>query len=122
MTAPKFLRINGFTRADRNQIIHALRDAVVFGGGWVTDFKYFSNISVCINFEIPARHVGNLRRSLEAIDLRLSEESALSLAVYSEDQSQPIPSEADAEIIGTIQITFIHNEPDLRIEVPPIPG
>jgi hypothetical protein len=27
-----------------------------------------------------------------------------------------------SEVAGTLEITFIHNEPDLRIEVPPIPG
>jgi hypothetical protein len=27
-----------------------------------------------------------------------------------------------AEIAGSLQITFIHHEPDLRLEVPPIPG
>jgi hypothetical protein len=27
-----------------------------------------------------------------------------------------------SEVTGTLEITFIHNEPDLRIEVPLIPG
>lgn len=30
--------------------------------------------------------------------------------------------EEENNIAGTIQITFIHHEPDLSIQVPPIPG
>jgi hypothetical protein len=117
---PQFLRVNGFTRADRNQTIAALRDAIAEGGGWITDFKYFSNLSICINFEISPRHVGRLRRSLEATAVRLTEESVRALAALAD--APPSRDEEDAEIIGTLQVTFIHNEPDLRIEVPPIPG
>jgi hypothetical protein len=38
-------------------------------------------------------------------------------------QMEQLGEEARAsEVTGTLEITFVHNEPDLRIEVPPIPG
>ena len=116
---PRFLRINGLTRADRHQTLSALRDALAGSGGWVTDFKLFSNHSACINFEIPARHVRALSASLAALDLRLSEASLTALAAFGADDA---PVDDASEVSGTLQVSFIHNDPDLRIEVPPIPG
>jgi len=117
MPAP-FLRINGVTRADRHLVIAQLRDAVNDSGGWITDFHVFSNHSLCINFEIAARDVPALTSILASIKLLLTDESADALAHYREIAP---PGGAD-EVAGTLQVSFVHDEPDLRIEVPPIPG
>lgn len=116
--AARFLRINAVTHAERHQTIPALRDALSASGGWITDFHLFSNASICINFEIPLRHAARLRDALSRLDLRLNAESAAEL------NSLSLRSEraADEEMPGTLQVTFVHNDPDLRIEVPPIPG
>ena len=87
-------------------------------GGWITDFHHFSNHSVCINFEIAARDVRALASALASIKLLLSDESADALARYRE-VAPPVGAD---EVAGTLQVSFIHDEPDLRIEVPPIPG
>lgn len=114
-----FLRINGLTTADRNETISRAREAITQSGGWITDFKLFSNVSLCINFELPPGHVSELCARLEAMSLHLSRESIDQMAGY----ASPPPEKAGVkEIVGTLQILFIHNEPDLRIEVPAIPG
>jgi hypothetical protein len=112
MPPPRFLRINGLTRADRHRTIAALRDALTGSGGWVTDFKFFSNQSVCINFEIPPKNVA-------ALDLRLDDASLTALAAFDTPHA---PREDAPEVAGTIQVSFIHHRPDLRVEVPPVPG
>ena len=118
----QFLRINAVTRADRHQTIALLRDAVSASGGWITDFHLFSNTSICINFEIPLRHAPRLRDSLKRLELRLTAESEDELKALSLRAEQAVERAADEEITGTLQVTFVHNDPDLRIEVPPIPG
>jgi hypothetical protein len=115
-----FLRINGSTRADRHQTISAARDAITSSGGWVTDFKLFSNISVCLNFEISRGGVARLHSSLDALGVNLSGESERALAGFG--GAGPERQAAGGEVPGTLQITFVHDEPDLRIEVPAIPG
>jgi hypothetical protein len=50
--------------------------------------------------------------------LRLNAESVDELNALSLRSGQAV----DEEIPGTLQVTFVHNDPDLRIEVPPIPG
>jgi len=52
----------------------------------------------------------------------LREESRARLAEGSERAEQLSAEEGASEVAGTLEITFIHDEPDLRIAVPPIPG
>ena len=111
----KFLTINLATRAERNAITGQAKDAILTSGGWVVDFHRFSNLSLCINFEIEAQHIARLQEALAALDARMAEASREQFAALQEERGSH-------EVIGTLQITFIHNEPDLRREVPPIPG
>jgi hypothetical protein len=118
----RILRINASTRIDRIEMTSRAERAIIESGGWILDFKQFSNVSVCINFEIPARHVEKLRRALKAIDLRTTQESDEALSSYSGLQDHAISVRDESDISGTLQIIFIHNEPDLRRDVPAIPG
>jgi hypothetical protein len=118
----RILRINGTTRTDRIEMTSRAERAILKSGGWILDFKQFSNVSICINFEVPAKNIGKLRLALKATDLRLTTESDEALTSLSrpEDHTHAGPQEAD--VSGTLQITFIHNEPDLKRHNPAIPG
>jgi hypothetical protein len=92
------------------------------GGAWVLEVKLFSNVSVCFNFEIPINHTEQLREALATMDLHLTRESQDSFT-SAREHKEPAAEHPQATVIsGSLQITFIHNEPDLRIEVPRIPG
>jgi len=119
---PPFLRINAVTRANRDEMIARVRTAMTKSGAWIVDVKLFSNASVCFNFEIPSSHAEQFRAALTATDLRLTKESDDSLASLLERDKSAEAGSPATEIAGSLQITFIHNEPDLRIEVPQIPG
>ena len=120
--AGNFLRINGITRRDRHEMISRVKEAILQGGGFIVNFHMFSNLSICLNFEISAGKICDMSAALKATELRLTEESRELLADYCR-QAEQLSKEAGAsEVAGTLEITFIHNEPDLRIEVPPIPG
>jgi hypothetical protein len=116
------LRLNGFTTVNRHQMIPLAREALLKNGGDILDVHFFSNISLCVNFELPANRIRQLQSSLEAIDLQLSAETRKSLASYRTPEADDSGAESSAHASGTLQITFIHNEPDLRIEVPAVPG
>ena len=96
-------------------MISRARSAITDSGGWILDAKLFSNVSINLSFEIPASRIGSLRDALESIELHLSTSSLESIARRHADQQS-------GDIAGSLQITFIHNDPDLRIEVPAIPG
>ncbi len=111
-------RINGSTRRERQEAIAAISDAVGRSGGWLLDFHVFSNISLSLNVEIDEGRLVDLYRQLVDAGLRLSRESE-------EDYARLLAADRQAtgrEIAGTVQVTFIHDHPDLRIEVPAVPG
>jgi hypothetical protein len=119
---PKFLRLNGVTRTDRHDMISRVKEAISKGGGSIFDFHMFSNASICINFEVSAGNIEKLYSALTATGLRLNQESRDLLADCCNQLEQLGKESKAADVAGTLQITFIHNEPDLRIECPPIPG
>lgn len=111
-----FLRINGLTRENRHEILSRVKQAVSDGNGWITNFYQYSNLSVCINFEIELKNVAKLNQEIRKTNLLLSDETEKAIA-----ELTLIP-ESSEEVFGTIQIGFVHDEPDLRIECLPIPG
>lgn len=124
----KFLRLNATTHGDRHRMIELAKDAIGASGGWILDFTIFSNVSICLNFELQLGNVARLREALEQTELQLSDASLQALdglAGSAERQVHPVSSpsiNSPTDVIASLQITFIHNEPDLRIPVPMIPG
>ena len=116
MVAP-FLRINAVTRANRDEMMALVRTAITSSAAWIVDVKLFSNMSVCFNIEVPGSHVEQLGKALAATGLRITLDGFDSLTTTPNAEGSQ-----GHEIAGTLQITFIHNEPDLRIDVPQIPG
>lgn len=116
----KLLRLNATTKASRHSMIEAVKDVIAASGGWILDFKQFSNLSATIRFELPQENLMAFRDALRKIDLQVSEPGLLAIGELAEQGTAPaeLPTDLDA----TLQITFIHNEPDLRIPVPMIPG
>lgn len=119
---PSFLQLSGVTRAERHEMISLVGVAILEGGGYVVDFHMFSNAAICINFEAPAGSIGKLYSSLDGTGLRLSRESRELLASCRDELGGLGGRAKAADVSGALHITFIHDEPDLRIEVPPIPG
>lgn len=115
MVARQFLQLSGFTRADRIQITDRMSEAINQAGGWITDFHLYSNILICINFEVPLSNLRKLAASLQETGLQLSQESLEQLTPAHDPMLKQ-------ELAGTLQITFIHDEPDLMREVPAVPG
>ena len=117
----KFIRIYGFTRKERNLIIGSVGEAIGTAGGWILDSKMYSNKSIAIIFELPLLSLKTLYDELNAIELKLTEESKKNFEEFS-SISLDDKNQSTLNVTGTLQITFIHNDPDLRIEVPAIPG
>lgn len=111
----RFLRINATTSQDRFASTAAVRDAISAAGGWITDFRQYSNVSVCVNFELESQQVDVLRQKLQSCSLALTQESLQSLEAACREPS-------GAALMATLQITFAHNEPDVLTPPPAVPG
>lgn len=114
----RFIRINGITRDDRQKVIGELNEAISQSGAWILDFKMFSNTSINIQFELPIRNVQQLHLNLLKTGVKLHSESD-DLLKDTERQQKQLNDESTFDALGTLEVTFIHNDPDLIIEVPP---
>lgn len=113
MTAARHIRLQGFTLIGRHEMIARLRDAFQYGHADLIDFQMFSNAAINFSFEVAGHHLTELGKALAATQITLDKESVASMTK---------DGEADEIVNGSLNVTFIHSDPDLRIPVPPIPG
>jgi hypothetical protein len=106
--------IQGKTSEDRLHVTSAASNAVGDSGGCVLDFKQFSNLAICLTIELPPSGFAKLRGKLADLKVILDPptEQEISLSEATED----------LDISGSLRITFIHEEPDLQIPIPAVPG
>ncbi|MGE5403886.1 MAG: hypothetical protein ACM3PP_03005 [Candidatus Saccharibacteria bacterium] len=109
----RFVRLQASTTQERHTVINQVREAITHSGGIILDFKMFSNRSINFVFEISPSDVDKLYRILQEIELKLWQDRN-DLPIISDDAAVKAK-----DLHGTLQITFIHGDPDLRIEVPP---
>ncbi len=101
-----FLRLEIVTKIERNQAITKIKDAIGCAEGWIADHKLFSNNSASLSFEIPSK-------AIELFLLKLNE------AGFKPEIIGNKPTANDEDIRCGLAITFVHNEPDMKREVPP---
>lgn len=109
-----FVRISIFTRHERNDAISLIRQAIGACGGWIVDHSLFSNLLATINFELPADKVDTLIAKLH--------DAGFKPEIGSSGPADAPGRAADGkagDLRGQISLSFIHDEPDMRREVPP---
>ena len=102
----KFARFNIFTTMNRHTAVSQVCDAVSESKGWIVDQSFFSNIAATINFEIPSHSLQKFQQALQEKGLKAHIEEEL-------------PAADSADVRGTVSLTFSHDEPDLKRDVPP---
>ncbi len=115
MARPRLLQIQGTTCAERHAVTSQASDAVIACRGYILDYHQFSNMAVCFTIEIPPTRLAELRDRLSALEVDLKPPTA-------EEQALTAADAAPDEVAASLRIAFLHNEPDLRIEIPAIPG
>lgn len=101
-----FLRLSLYTAMDRNEAIARVREAIVGCGGWIVDHALFPNLSATINMELPGHSVDRSIVRLEDADLDPRIDGDL-------------PEDIGGDLRGQVTLTFIHQNPDLKRDVPP---
>ncbi len=113
----EFLMISGVTKADRHQVTTDVNDAISAAGGWVVNHSLFSNIAITIQFSMSPQKLDEFRDRVIAASVKLDDESIAKIRTAVEKH---VPDPVD--VTATLSITFMHNEPDLRREIPAVPG
>lgn len=107
------LLLTAATSRERNAATGFAFDSIHRLGGWVEDVHFYSNMMTMIRFILKGGQLGAL------IDLLASEGILVDPGSISAEVSMALQ---DTERACSLQISFLHKEPDLKREVPAIPG
>lgn len=110
------MTINIYTARPRLDAIDAVKSAVTAAGGWISGHTLYSNKAAAISAVVERQ---DLRTFLEhlADDQLITAESAVYQSLMSLHRAGD-----DREVTLACAMTFVHEEPDLRSEVPAVPG
>lgn len=75
------------------------------------DLQRFSNKALVLRIQLPAGRYDEFIAELSTCAVTLDG-----------DPAGTVDAGAAAEISGTLHVRFLHDEPDLRIETPAVPG
>ncbi|MBD1546654.1 hypothetical protein [Roseibium aggregatum] len=114
---PRIVMLSGLTRQNRHAVMGDLNDAILKAGGWVEGHSLFSNIATTFRLVLPASALGLFRTAVRDTGVALDDDSAAKL-----DDLGAAERSGDEEVSLTLNVTFIHEEPDLRRDVPAVPG
>ncbi len=107
------LQWNAVATGNRLETAARARQALAAAGAWILDHHTFSNLSLSISFEIRPAALPRLMADLDAAGISLTRSS----------RAQPAEPDPETGLApASLQITFIHDEPDLRDIVPAVPG
>jgi hypothetical protein len=101
----RFFRLAIVTRIERNLALSKIRDCVSGQGGWIVDHTLFSNMAANLNVEVPLAALPDFLNALKQAGFTPKPDGAL-------------PTGDSGDIRGSLSITFIHNDPDLKQAVP----
>jgi len=109
--------LSAVTRKDRHQVMTEVNDAVFQLGGWIEGHTLLSNIATVFKLELPFKGLQMFADKLAALQVLLDDDSKEAIATGSDSAREP---SVDCRV--TLNVTFLHNEPDLRRKVPAVPG
>ena len=84
--------------------------------GWILDFQRFSNTAALIRATVSGNGLTRLVPELQDLDIVWNGDD---LDVISR-QTEGVPE--DDDVLLSLHVTFVHNEPDLKIACPKVPG
>lgn len=108
--------LGAVARTERHAALRLAGDAVRDAGGWIDDVRFYSNLSAAVRCTVPAGGAGGLRQGMASAGIRLDPESEAALGAAA-DGGPP-----GRELACVIQIRSFHDDPDLRHQVPGVPG
>lgn len=100
------IRQEASSHGDFNVVVAAVEQAVMSSGGWIVSHQFFSNRLAMLSFNLPRGRETAFGAALEATGLSLH---------------HPFPSSSAGrgdEVMVQLSISFLHDGPDLRREVP----
>lgn len=109
----RILMLAAVTKTNRHAVMAIVNDAVMALGGWIAGHELYGNMVTVFKFDLAPKVLPALAERLDATEIRLDAASRAAIAEA---------GETAAEVPCSLNVTFIHDEPDMRREVPAVPG
>lgn len=106
---PVFVHLQGAFHGSRDEGTACLQRALDVAGASLTDVRFFSGIMTVFSFEAASEELPKLFMELEREGVSFARPPLEEVA-------------GNTGVVGTISVTFTEGDPDLRNDVPAIPG
>lgn len=110
------VQLNGFSRSERVEVISSASEAIQKGGGWIEDVFFFSNAAVNLRCGVMAASIDVLTKELKKIGIGLTLEDTAALHRAAKGLSE------NEEVRFSLQITCVHDDPDLHRHISSVAG
>lgn len=110
----KVVRLAGVARGDRHAATARISEAMSEASATIVDVHLFSGVLTVLGFELPPESARGLENALVGAGLELDEASRRALT--------EVATSREERVEGTLAITFPDGDPDLRRDVPAVPG
>ena len=110
-------RLFGWTTSPRHEVTRCVTDVVSAVGGFVLETQRFSNVALMLRIQVQRSRCSELAVLLADCALDLDGDSVNELVTNAERDA-----DRGGDVTATLSIRFVHDEPDLRIETPAVPG
>jgi hypothetical protein len=94
-----------------------INDRVLAAGGWVSGHTLFSNIATTFQIVLPPDRIGAFAHAVHDAGVQLD---AAGLKTIDDLPTESVGPDSESQL--SLNVTFVHDEPDLRREVPAVPG
>lgn len=109
----KVVRLQGVARGDRHALTARISAAMSDASAVIVDVHLFSGVLTVLAFELAPEDAKGLADALHGAGLDLDAKSRQALTEVASSRQR---------VEGTLAITFADGDPDLRREVPAVPG
>lgn len=113
---PSFITLEATTKLPRNEAIQRVMAALVADGGFVTGTESLGGMALVFRIELTQRALQGLPERLFAAGARLDEANRAQL------ERERAMVDPDVEHVGSLLLRFYASEPDLKLEIPKVPG
>lgn len=107
------LTLQGVAKGDPRETMNAIDDAFGEARAAILDVHFFSGVHIAIHFEVDPSSVLALEGALARAGVVL-DPSCHAAIVAAASSEHVIP--------GSLAVTFAHGDPDVRHEIPKVPG
>lgn len=113
---PSFVTLEATTKLPRNEAIPRVTAALLADGGFVTGTESLGGMALVFRIELSQRALHGLPQRLFDAGARLD---AASRAQLERERAMVDP---DVEHVGSLLLRFYASEPDLKLDIPKVPG